>query len=230
MDKSAQKDLRYERKFLVEEFSFKQVDQIVKFHPACFKEIFHERFINNIYFDTPGFNNYYDNVEGERKRWKTRIRWYDELFTEIKSPTLEFKIKNGLMGNKDSYKLASFNFNKPQLPVTEIRKTILNSELPKNISDLVLSLKPTLLNRYKRKYFISADKRFRLTLDSELEYYSIMPFGAIFLNKFTQHNATVVELKYNLNSDINAADITSHFPFMLTKNSKYLVGLEKVML
>src|SRR5688500_10076779 len=105
-------DLRYERKFLIEAFSFEQVDHIIKFHPACFKEVFHSRNINNIYFDTPAFNNYYDNIEGETNRWKARIRWYGNLFGNISKPTLEFKIKNGLMGHKKSFRINDFIFNK----------------------------------------------------------------------------------------------------------------------
>src|SRR3712207_351051 len=104
-------DLRYERKFFITGRSAKEIEQQLHFHPACFKEIYNERWINNIYLDTLGFNNYYDNLEGERERWKTRIRWYGGLFGEISKPVLEFKIKRGLLGNKKSYPLRSFTLN-----------------------------------------------------------------------------------------------------------------------
>ncbi|MGZ4119018.1 MAG: VTC domain-containing protein, partial [Bacteroidia bacterium] len=66
-------ELRHERKFLITDHSAKDVEQMIKLHPACFSEIFYQRTVNNIYFDTIGFNNYYDNVEGEMDRIKARI-------------------------------------------------------------------------------------------------------------------------------------------------------------
>lgn len=219
--------LRYERKFLITDYSYSDVNQILKYHPACFSEIFHERSVNNIYFDTLGMNNYYDNVNGEQKRSKVRIRWYGELFGTIQNPVLEYKLKNGLLGKKKSYPLHAFildtSFNKSQ-----IINAIDASALPKKISDQLNTLQPMLLNSYKRKYFLSADKNFRITIDHHLIYYMIRYHNNTFINKSVDNNAIVVELKYDSALETEAKTVANAFPFALTKNSKYLQGLERV--
>ena len=109
---------RYERKFFVENKTAIELDLIVKNHPYFFKEIFKERFINNIYFDTPNLSNYYANVDGNYNRRKVRIRWYGNLLGEIENPKLEIKIKQGELGNKIIHSVNNF---------------ILNNEIYKNI-------------------------------------------------------------------------------------------------
>jgi SPX domain protein involved in polyphosphate accumulation len=219
-------ELRYERKFLITDFSVKDVEQMIKLHPARFSEIYYERVINNIYLDTLGFSNYYDNVEGETERLKARIRWYGELFGTIENPVLEFKIKKGLLGKKESYPLLPFvmdtNFSKEQ-----VKQAI--SATPPQIRDLINSLKPALLNRYTRKYFISADGQFRITIDSRLTFYRIGYVGNTFLNKSVDYKTTVLELKYDSSMEVEAKQIGNMFPFALTKSSKYLQGIEKAL-
>ena len=99
---------RYERKYFITKITGKDIDSIVKLHPAIFSEIFHERSVNNIYFDTPDLNNYFDNIDGNMYRVKSRIRWYGMTFGVIEKPVLELKIKNGLLGRKESYSLDTF--------------------------------------------------------------------------------------------------------------------------
>lgn len=223
-----QEDLRHERKFLIAERSAKEVEQLLKLHPACFSPIYHPRRVNNIYFDSLGFDSYYANVEGNTDRKKARIRWYGELFGAVNNSILEFKIKKGLLGKKELYSLAPFTvdagFSKQQ-----IVNALNDDNVPPNVRNLMLSVQPVLLNTYLRKYFISADKEFRITIDSDLTYYRISYNGATFLNKVTDHNAVVLELKYDADMENEAKEIGSGFPFTMTKNSKYLQGIERVL-
>lgn len=218
--------LRHERKFLITDYSAAEVEQIIKFNPACFTEIHHQRSVNNIYFDSLAFDSYYRNIEGDTNRTKARIRWYGELFGEIKNAVLEFKIKKGLLGKKESYSLNSFqldeNFSKQQ-----IAESI--KELPRNIQDWMLSMQPTLLNTYTRKYFLSADKKFRLTIDKNQKFFGISYNTNTFLNKVNNYQAVVLELKYDVSLDEEANKISNSFPFAMTKNSKYLQGIERVL-
>jgi hypothetical protein len=220
-------ELRYERKFLITDRSAVEVEQLLKFNPACFKEAYIERRVNNIYFDTLGFNNYYDNVEGNMYRIKPRIRWYGELFKPV-DPILEFKVKKGLMGRKDFYKLPDFSLNSDFSRVT-VMAAVEKGELPVHIADIMKSVQPTVLNSYTRKYFISADKNFRITIDKELSFYAVSYNHPLFLNKVKKENVVVVELKYNSEFDNEAGVIASNLPFPLTKNSKYLQGIESVL-
>jgi len=221
-------ELRYERKFFIEDHSEKEVEQMIKFHPACFSEIYHERVINNIYFDTPGFSNYYDNVEGEKDRLKVRIRWYGEQYGKIESSTLEMKIKKGLLGYKKLFPLGAFVFDK-----NFSKKTVMDSmnkvQVPAHIINMMDSLKPTLMNRYTRKYFISADKNFRITIDKDLAYFGVNYGSNTMLNRSNDYKATILELKYDAGLESEAKEIGSMLPFALTKSSKYLQGLERTV-
>lgn len=221
-------ELRHERKFLITGYSTKDVEQIIKLHPACFSEIYHQRIVNNIYFDTLGFNNYYDNVEGERDRLKVRIRWYGDLLGEIKKPVLEFKIKKGLLGKKESYPLLPFELNNT-FSKAQIKHSLSSENTPIYIRDLINSLKPTLLNSYSRKYFLSSDGQFRITIDSKLAYYRINYGNTTFLNNLIDNTTVVLELKYDSSLEIKAKQIGDHFPFALTKSSKYLQGIERIL-
>jgi SPX domain protein involved in polyphosphate accumulation len=221
--------LRYERKFLITDYSHLEVMQMLKLHPACFSEIFYERTINNIYFDTLGMNHYYDNVEGSSDRLKVRIRWYGQLFGDITKPVLEYKIKKGLLGKKDSYALQPFSLN-INFDETQIIKSLDTDKIPLYVKDELLSLKPALLNCYTRKYFLSADKKFRITIDYNLNYYKIAYTGNTFLSKSVDHASTVLELKYDSTDEVEGKDVGAMLPFALTKNSKYLQGLERVFM
>ncbi len=220
--------LRYERKFLISDYSFLEVEHLLKYHPACFSEIYTQRQINNIYFDSAGFESYYGNIEGDTERTKARIRWYGNLFGKIDHSTLEFKIKKGLLGKKNFYSLASFSLNE-HFSKQQILQALAIDSVPGNIRDLMVSLQPVLLNTYLRKYFISADKQFRITIDKDLTYYRISYFGNTFLNMVKDHKAVVLELKYDSQLENEAKEIGNKFPFAMTKNSKYLQGIERVL-
>ena len=221
--------LRYERKFLITDYSHLDVEQMLKLHPACFSEIFYERTINNIYFDTLGLGYYYDNVEGSTERLKVRIRWYGDLFGPIAEPILEYKIKKGLLGRKESHALESFVLDK-KFDKQQIENALKNEQIPLVVKNELLSLKPVLLNSYTRKYFLSADKNFRITIDHHLTYYRIGYGGNTFANSSVDHNATVLELKYDSSMEAEAKAVGNLFPFAMTKNSKYLQGLERVFI
>ncbi len=198
-------------------------------HPCGFKKLFHERVVNNIYFDTPGLMHYYDNVEGEKHRLKVRIRWYADTFGAISKPVLEYKIKKGLLGKKESFPLNPFTLDKKFSKATII-KALDKTGVPDSVRDEVLSLQPTLLNSYTRKYFLSDDKKVRITIDSDLVFYKISYFNNTFLNKSKDHTTIVLEMKYDPELDDMARNISTFFPFPLTKSSKYLQGLERISL
>ncbi|MGQ0827756.1 MAG: VTC domain-containing protein [Bacteroidota bacterium] len=221
--------LRYERKYLITDFSYSDVEQIIKYHPACFHEVFHERSVNNIYFDTLGMHHYYSNVEGETKRMKVRIRWYGSLFGDIQKPVLEYKIKNGLLGKKESYPLNPFQLN-TSFSKNQLERAINTNQLSQKIKNEMSSLKPSLLNCYMRKYFLSADKNFRVTIDHHLTYYRLGYIGNTFSNKSIDHKATVLELKYDSSLETEAKTVSNMFPFTLSKSSKYLQGLNRVFI
>ena len=222
-------NLRYERKFFISNLTRHEVESAIRFHPAIFSEIYYERRVNNIYIDSFDMVNYFDNVVGLEKRTKVRIRWYGDLLGDIHSPVLEFKVKNGLVCSKSSFPLHGFkldaNFSKTVLQdlfkVSEISD---RSKLDLKCMDV------SLLNSYKRRYYLSADKKYRLTLDSNLEFCGIAAFKNQFLDKSIDHVSVVLEVKYGEDHDSGASKITSFFPFRMTKSSKYIMGIERLNL
>ena len=220
-------DYRYERKFLIKNFEENQIESIIKSHQAQFSEIFESRIVNNIYFDTINMLNFSDNIIGISKRSKIRIRWYGSTFGHVEKPILEIKIKKGLLGRKIKYPLKSFSLNN-NFNQEYIQNIFQKSKLPANINNFLKTLKISLLNNYKRKYFKSANNKFRITVDSLLKYYKVNLIFNNFINKMVDKESLIMELKYNQNLDDQVMNITNGFPFRLTKNSKYINGIEKL--
>jgi len=225
---NAKNNYRYERKFTVPtSFSIKTIEQFVKRNSYLFREVFYQRQVNNIYFDTAGYNDYFDNVLGVSDRKKTRIRWYGDTFGEVKKPVLEIKIKKGLVGDKWSYKLKPFVLDNT-ITSEGIQRVFKESNLPLPIFESVKNITPTLLNSYKRKYFLSANNKYRITLDFELLYHNIkVRFNNFNLKPVPDENI-IIELKYELSDDNEAKSITTQFPFRLSKNSKYVNGVNTI--
>lgn len=219
---------RYERKFVISELSQQEIELIIRFHPAMFSEIYHPRWVNNIYFDSFGAQNYRDNIEGLRNRVKVRIRWYGSFLEPAKEPMLEFKFKRGILGAKKKFPLSSFFINQ-KIGERGLNDLIRNSDLPDSVKAYVSPLVPCLLNRYLRKYYRSWDRHYRITVDSDMKCNTASShFQALFQQDSDKIN-TVLELKYDSNKDANADTITNHFPFRMTKNSKYVNGIERAL-
>lgn len=216
---------RYERKFIISELDKYEIESLVKLHPALFSEIHHERSVNNIYLDSIAMTNYHDNLDGKSKRIKIRIRWYGDLLGTIKHPVLEIKTKSGIVGSKISYPLDIILVNE-SLTIENIHKIFKESSIPDVLKLCLLDLKFSLLNCYKRKYFLSADKKFRITIDSDLRFLRLSPLSNTFSHVLVDNTNTILELKYEQEVNDYAERITNYFPFRMTKSSKYAAGVE----
>ena len=216
---------RFERKFVVMDMHYPEIVQQVRNSKASFLSLHHPRHINNIYLDTNDLDFYTDNVSGKGSRKKVRIRWYDKLMGDISKPVLEFKMREGMVGNKLSFPLKPFKLD-TEFTNDYIQEIIYNSELPDWVRVIIPMLKPALLNRYHRQYFISFNHKFRLTIDDELTYYGIGSGVNTFMEKHTSDDA-IVELKYGQEHDgKESAFVTNSLPFRLSKSSKYVNGFE----
>ena len=215
---------RYERKFLVTDMFYHDIEQQVRVHPAAFSPIFHSRYINNIYFDTYDLDFYHDNVTGKGSRKKARIRWYDDQQQFVEKPVLEFKVREGMLGDKLSYRLKPFHFDQ-EITNETLQDVFRRSEIPDWAREMLLQLKPALLNRYRRQYFASFDNRFRITLDDDLSYHIIGSRNNTFIEHHTSDDV-IVELKYERIYDDIAPQVTNKLPFRLTKSSKYVNGID----
>ncbi|RLD43903.1 MAG: hypothetical protein DRI89_03915, partial [Bacteroidetes bacterium] len=130
----------------------------------------------------------------------------------------------GMLGNKLSFRLKPFTVD-ANLTAEKLYAVFQNSDLPLWALEVVLQIKPALLNRYSRKYFLSFDKKFRLTLDDQLNYFSIGTNNNNFIENYKSEDV-IVELKYDYLNDNFAPEVTNRLPFRLTKSSKYVNGVE----
>ena len=207
--------MRYERKYKIELLSLPLVHQSIRLHPASFRKIFPDRQVNNIYFDTSDFNTYKDNVMGIAERRKFRVRWYGKDLETILNPNFEIKIKNNQLGDKTVERLASFDLGNLNA-ITKQIQTLAHTYKP---------LIPTLLNSYHRSYYGTPDKKFRITIDSQICYHSLINNTNINGRKI-EDEEIVLELKYHEALDSQTDRITQYFPYRLSKSSKYVTGME----
>ncbi len=183
-------------------------------HPAGFRELFRDRQVNNIYFDTFDLTTFHQNVDGVNQRKKFRMRWYGEVIQTMKSPQFEIKIKHNELGTKKVTACEDLSF-------TELERI---TELANEKSENFTPLFPALLNSYERSYMSSADGRFRITIDQNLYYYSML--GRTDFNGYlVQEPGVILEVKYEEEDDNKAGFILQNLPYRHTKSSKYVNGV-----
>ncbi len=215
--------MRYERKLIAPMPDAAAVRHLVRRHPARFVATYPPRWINNIYFDTPNLAAFRGNQEGIPNRWKLRIRWYGPFFGETTDPVLELKLKHGAVGSKERFPLPGF--------VVDERLT------GRAIAGLVARHGPrgipgdeaVVANHYRREYYESADRRFRLTIDSEVTSYGVDRLRTRWRRRHTDHGTVLVEVKYDVAEDQDADRVCGWFQFRVARNSKYAVGVARTI-
>jgi hypothetical protein len=221
----AQNNCRYERKFSMVGMEQSRVRSLILHHPAMFYEPYPPRYVNNIYFDTPGMDHYDDNISGSANRGKVRLRWYHDLCGVVDDAVLEFKNKRGWVGWKENYRFPSFSFD-TELTQRKLINLIEGSDLPAPIIERMHMYQFALVNRYYREYYATRDERFRVTLDRDLKYYRVRRLSNSLSACAVDHHIVVVELKYDVKHELEAQRIASMFPFRITRSSKYVRGIE----
>lgn len=207
-------ELRYERKYLLDLLDYRQIRSELLLHPAGLKTQHKDRIVKNIYFDTRELTALHTNLHGVQERSKHRLRWYGDEDMPRGRARWETKMKINTLGAKSVTDL-----NIPlNITISELA-ALVNSTVERT-SQLV----PVLLNSYRRSYFITADGKFRFTIDRELEYTPILAEKKTTEVPFHSRH-TVVELKYDQQWDDEASDIIRYLSIRQTKSSKYVTGL-----
>lgn len=211
---------RYERKYVVPFHMEPNLELILCRSRYGFREIFSERTVNNVYFDTSMFRFYHENMQGVSDRKKVRIRWYGN--GRLTGPCrLEIKRKVGLVGTKTVHPLVLSGEDIMRFDFLD------GLSLPQELRFELGEIRPTLFNRYKRRYFLSADGRFRATIDKGLRY--CHPGAWNSENAMgSSDGVSVLELKYERDADPDAAYVTADIPLSLSKKSKYVTGISVV--
>lgn len=216
-------NFRYERKFKPETQSFRQIENTVLGSAAFFRRIYHPRYVNNIYLDSPELDCFYDNLTGKSERKKYRIRWYGDIKGHISGAVFEIKIKTAYRGTKFSFFLRDFELNE-NFTTIDCMKLLKESELPLEILDEVAGMEIKLLNTYKRSYFRDVTGDYRLTIDDDIKYYNFKDNFNHF-NEYVKDEDNIVEIKYDEEHNDYAPNVINTLPFRMTRNSKYIEGI-----
>lgn len=206
------KDLRFERKYVVNGLHPELIDALVRRHPACFNRPFPDRQINNIYYDSPEMRCFHENLAGVNQRRKYRVRWYGTFHGPIHNAKLESKYKHNELGGKDRYPIKMTSAQTPP--------SLSEYEQKLGLGGLI----PVLANSYARRYYLSTDGKFRLTLDWNISFCSYLIKRSHYSLDVAQSEC-IIEIKYLQEDDQFYSDIATHFPFRRNKNSKYSTGI-----
>ena len=181
--------------------------------------------VTSIYFDDASLGSYHENLEGTGERVKVRLRWYDEgdrrFFFEMKRRTFSRSVK-------DRLEVCS------SIPLMALEyRTILarlRDVLPESCRErLVTRPSPVLISQYRRRYYVAADRRFRVTLDSELRWYDQCGKARPSL-RFAARlpRLAILELKSAEPNDDTIGELLYPLRLRPTRSSKYVVGCQQL--
>lgn len=213
-------DFRNEKKIIFLE-SEKYIVKLFRF--LKFKEIYHKRKINSVYFETFDFKDLLNTIDGEKNRSKLRLRWYGKLFNDSTVPVLENKIKINNQNFKIKEELNKVNFFN-NISVEKISDLIEKSNIDEKIKLKCKTRKPNILISYERQYFMF--KNIRITLDDKL--FSLNFYRKKKIEKsdmIKRKKFSIVELKYKDDDYEDVIKITSNFKNRVRKFSKYEYSL-----
>ncbi len=210
---------RYERKYLLDQDPA-LIAMFLRRHPAIFQETYPERWINTVYFDTPALRDFQDNMAGVSQRQKTRLRWYHQRSCEAGAVQYERKLKSEFLVRKVVEPVSSVNVDATGF----VRG--LDDEMSTMPS--LRGRRATMANRYRRRYFETAHRSVRATIDADVSFHPVRhtAAGTQIDWKLSEHlPATVLELKYPVEADEDIDEITRFLPGRITAVSKYVYGM-----
>lgn len=187
------------------------------------REVYAPRRVNSIYFENCYLRHFYENVDGISSRRKFRVRWYGPLEVSGIAATFEIKARRGALGYKKSARIPSFSY-----PCVDLvaRVTGCCKDLAEEC-EYFKYLRPIVVTTYWRRYFLSADRDLRVTVDYDIEYLR-------YREGITGHGVSqpgiVVEFKYDFASGDIDRYLASFLPLTVSKNSKYVNAVNSCIL
>ncbi len=198
-----------------------------------FKKSYDDRCVNSIYYDTPNLDFANDNISGQSKRIKIRVRWYSKIKENIFSDFIKtdknfkFEIKRKFNRHSDKIVLpeiicsARNNINQ--------RKNFLKQQLRlqlfnfKKLSSFILQ--DIVYVGYKREYYEhTLNPKLRFTIDKDI----FCSLSNNFQNKKTinlSKDFLIAEIKIQEKDEKEIKDNLITLPFRQNRSSKYLYAL-----
>jgi len=218
---------RYEVKFVAPTIRREEVDAWIQTHPAGFRVAYPQRRINNVYFDDYDLRTFDENLTGISRRAKVRFRWYGHGLGET-AGKLELKLKRNRLGWKETFTVPSLALAGPSW--SEILVS-LRAQLPfAGRAWLDAHPQPVLINRYTRRYFVSADGRVRVTVDGDQQVFDQRFHAAPNVRAAANlPEGLIVEVKADSDDYRRAGRAIQGIPLRVGRHSKYVVGVQSIL-
>jgi SPX domain protein involved in polyphosphate accumulation len=218
---------RYEIKFIIEPLENHRVLNWLRQHNSCLISEFPDRQVNNIYFDSYNYQSYCENIYGSSSKSKIRFRWYGNSKVPDDG-SLEIKCKRNQLNWKLIYKtqgVLGSNGCDWRTLCSEIRQ-----QLPKEGKKwMEMNPLPVLINTYNRKYFVSKDKKVRVTLDTNLNIYDQSQKSLPnYSSKSNLPKVLILEIKFSREFRDHVMHMFGNIPWRSSRFSKYVSGFQSL--
>lgn len=218
-------DHRHEVKFVTTAELAGHVDLWLKTSSFGFRSAYPDRIVNNLYFDTPDADALAEKLAGVSRRAKVRYRWYGSAHS-IGIGRLEIKHRHNGVGWKDVYPIDAAPSDTRRAAWTRALRRAVPAAARVWLDDLA---EPTLINRYRRVYLVSADGRVRATIDRDLQVFDqrIGTFPRLDLPA-PLPRIVVLELKFARDQRARVSREVGELQFVASACSKYELGVRAI--
>ena len=174
--KSVQEFSRFEFKYILNEELKnkveKQIQHFMKYDGYAHPEFDNSYFVRSLYFDSPSSFNFYEKIDGIKKRKKFRLRTYGKiygnspLFIEQKGRNVNRVFKHRIRINQNDigqfYDAMHFDQLIKNYRDTKIINEFITDSVKRKISPVVL------VDYVRRPYISDYDMNFRVTIDNQI--------------------------------------------------------------
>ncbi|MFQ5544160.1 MAG: polyphosphate polymerase domain-containing protein [Nitrospiria bacterium] len=173
---------RYEIKYLIPWSYVEPITQFIRpycsmdYHSMQAKTENYFYLVNNLYFDTPGYEFLKQRISGKQIRFNMRVRTYGD--GEKPPYFLEVKHRTGIQAVVKKFRGTAHQGEWPHLltdpayrvPESDDEKDKTNKKLFLHLA-ISYAIKPIILTQYKRRAFFSTiDEYARITMDADMKY------------------------------------------------------------
>jgi SPX domain protein involved in polyphosphate accumulation len=215
---------RQEIKFVARGSELEGICHYLKICDGTFSQHYPDRVVNNVYYDSYDYRAYAENLSGVSERNKLRYRWYGEECLP-QAGTLELKCKRNHLGWKFQHQISA-PLSRKNDSWREITRNIRNGVPSHARFMLDFSPQPVLINRYHRRYFISADGKIRATVDTQQAVYDQRRRSCPNITQPANHpDLLILEYKFSEEDRDLVSRLMGNVPLRRSRHSKYVVGL-----
>lgn len=223
-EEGTRQEPRYEVKMALDEEQLADARTRIALAPGAMRRQHPTRALNSVYFDTDRLDTYWANLAGASEREKVRLRWYGDALPQ--GPVrFEVKRKAGVYGWKLVQGVPAPDLRRPW---PEVVRHLEGALEPALAVWLRTHPRPVLFNRYEREYYATLDGRVRITLDSGNAVYDQAGPRPNLTRRTPGGGTAVLEGKAGWRDRELLEVVLQSFPYRVTRNSKYLNGVDAI--